>query len=578
MGKFKCIKNMRLRYIITFFVCFFMPFVVLLFYGCRFLINDDFYMMLIAEGEFGNNSQYLIFINLIIGYLLKCLYYIMPYVNWYVILQLVVIVVSFWIITIIIFKSFTFRYACVIKGIMFLTFEFLYYTEIQFNKTAAIACITGFLLVYYATKEHKNKYLLYIIGMVFIFIGGMYREGVFKQTALFAVGLIAWSVIDVIYNNKSDGLKIKMKNVLHSLFEIRGYIICFICSFLVIYFFTRVNTYIYSNGEFKEYKEYRVDVTRITDYHMPDWKLAKEDYLSKGITEEEYIFVTNFLFADTEVFDVEKLQKLSDLGNDIEKSDYFFEDLRNVLKDTFSSDSLKLYYIIVVFVGLVFIMMSDKNESIKIIIQLLIFFLCIFYYCLIGRTREYIEIGMALAAFITIIVAAGQCKIYKIQKKNEIYLIILSIFILISGFKYNCVNYENMKALEVANAHFKELYEYMGENYDNFYMLSTNATTYEYVSFSLLKRDLNLYTDNRYRLGDWMVKTPFTECVLEKYQINNPIKSLIDKNNVYLVCNGNVTTQEIFQKYFIEEYDVFTEYETVKEFGELKVIKFKVIS
>ena len=45
--------------------------------------NDDTIMNMIAAGAYGESSQYLIYNNIIFGYILKVLYTIIPGINWY---------------------------------------------------------------------------------------------------------------------------------------------------------------------------------------------------------------------------------------------------------------------------------------------------------------------------------------------------------------------------------------------------------------------------------------------------------------------------------------------------------------
>ncbi|MBR4831016.1 MAG: hypothetical protein IKZ97_00145, partial [Butyrivibrio sp.] len=51
--------------------------------------NDDTIMNLIAAGACGESSQYLIYNNIILGYLFKILYITIPGVNWYLWIYLI---------------------------------------------------------------------------------------------------------------------------------------------------------------------------------------------------------------------------------------------------------------------------------------------------------------------------------------------------------------------------------------------------------------------------------------------------------------------------------------------------------
>lgn len=577
-------KNMQIKYLITYIICFLLPFFVLLIYKCEFLINDDFYMMLIARGDFGNKSQYLIFINILIGYILKGFYYLVPDVNWYVLLQLGIIIVCFWIITAFIYESFEWKNACLIKLIMFVCFEFSYYTELQFNKTAGVACVTGFLLIYRASQKQKYKALFYVLGVLLLVAGGAYREGVFKQTALFGVGLVVWEMFDAIIDNHEKKKMCIIKQMWLKLVKLRGYIICALLSAVIIYALTFVNNYIYMNGEFSDYKQFRAGVTAVTDYYIPEWSLSKDEYLAKGISREEYIFVKNYLLSDPEVFDYDKFEAIAGMGELLNKGKVFSHEIKNTIKNTFTGSSMKIYYVVILIIGLIGIIIGRGRTKIKVLFQMLIFIGCIFFYCFIGRTRVYIEIGMSLAAFVTIIEAVAQDEIKNDFKKKVMHIVIIiisTIFILYNGVKFNQDNYVYRKVISSKYAYIRDLYSYMKDNKQNFYLLSTNASTYEYYCFSLFFKNGAEFTPNRYRLGDWMVRTPFTEQVLEQYEINNPIKSLIDKDNIYLVCDDIVSQYEgsmpeAFCDYFLAEYNIETDYEIVKEIGELQIVKFSV--
>ena len=51
-------------------------------FGVRYEVNDDATLCNIAAGAYGEDSQYLVYINILIGYFLKPFYWVLPGVNW----------------------------------------------------------------------------------------------------------------------------------------------------------------------------------------------------------------------------------------------------------------------------------------------------------------------------------------------------------------------------------------------------------------------------------------------------------------------------------------------------------------
>ena len=57
-----------------------------LFFGMRYEVNDDAIISNIAAGAYGPGSQYLVYVNILLGFLLKPFYAMFPSLNWFVVL------------------------------------------------------------------------------------------------------------------------------------------------------------------------------------------------------------------------------------------------------------------------------------------------------------------------------------------------------------------------------------------------------------------------------------------------------------------------------------------------------------
>lgn len=549
--------------------------ITLILLRCDYAANDDFYMMLIASGEYGSDSQYLIFINIIIGYFLKMLYSIVPTFNWYVAVQLGSVIICFWILSFYILKNFEWIPACIIKTIMFLCFEIPFYTSIQFSQTAVVLCATGYVLLYYGC--HAKRKSVTIIAVIILLFGGLYREGLYKLTTVLAVGMGFWGLFTIV--REKSYLKIK-QIIFQWIKSERSYILISALVYLTIYGLTVYNTTCYyDSNDFKAYKEYRADISNITDYKMASWNMLHDKYIEAGISQEEYVLLDNYILADFDVFDHTELQKIIDIKTFVDNKETFWANFVNILKSTFFITDWNFGYLIVIGSAIFFtIMVGNRYGRFKLLIQFAIFIGIILFFCYIGRTREYIEIGLAFSTFMSFVLAIqGEWEYRKTKSRN----LIITLFIL--GTLIGATKNINEKQIEINN--FKQLYEadvealysYMRANENNFYMLNTNDTSYEFFGFPMNYIKGNQFCANRYRLGDWMVNTPFTNKILKEYGIRNPIESMITKENVFFVCRDDNMLNELCSYYSVE-YQKAVVYDIVEQIGGYQVVKFTEVN
>ena len=56
-------------------------------FGVRYEVNDDAILSNIAAGAYGRDTQYLVYINILIGWFLKPFFTLLPGLNWLYLLQ-----------------------------------------------------------------------------------------------------------------------------------------------------------------------------------------------------------------------------------------------------------------------------------------------------------------------------------------------------------------------------------------------------------------------------------------------------------------------------------------------------------
>ena len=136
----------------------------------KFEDNDDIVMLLFASGQYTGTPEFrLVFINSIFGYLIKLLYTITTKIEWYSVLFSLIHILS---IAVILWKLINANSTILWKFvfvIFVLAIEARLITQFQFTTTAAIASLSGLILL--SNNERKN----WIYGIILFCIGTLIR-------------------------------------------------------------------------------------------------------------------------------------------------------------------------------------------------------------------------------------------------------------------------------------------------------------------------------------------------------------------------------------------------------------------
>ncbi len=167
--------------------------------GSRFGANDDFGMSQIANGGYtGKPSEYLLFINIILGHVLKLCYQLIPGIQWYPLLQVVSMSIAFAVFM----RSvvFTLRTAIpqerTLRGMYSLTLFFVVFTQfivwvysINFSTTAYFCSILGLLSLLLSLRAGQTS--IAIIPIFVCLLGYLWRShAFFSVVPIFSIILV----------------------------------------------------------------------------------------------------------------------------------------------------------------------------------------------------------------------------------------------------------------------------------------------------------------------------------------------------------------------------------------------------
>ena len=512
--------------------------------------GDDFGLGVIASGQYGIDSTYLIFSNQILGLFLKIWYFFIPIVNWYIVFQYILVIACYSVIAVFIEKKYG---AIVASSINALLWVFVIYNQIrfiQFTRTAYVVSIVGLILIFEGCKE--NKKLCIISGYLLSFFGYFYRADCFW------VGLLYISLYTFVYmlSNRSFYKRI----LLHGLIII-----------VAVFCFSLIDKEIYSQSEgWAEYKTYNAARGKILDYGKLDYNLNQEQYESIGFSPNDIATLSQWILNDTEKFTPEKLDFIKKLiGPKIITIEGIAKNIGSFCLNKKTDIWLWIFVL-----GSVFLFYRRKW-----LLAISIFFLTValfIYLYFIGRALPRIEFGIWFDSLIIMALAVyheGGLRYNKkgtasedlaIRNKCKIGYVIIGLCILINAMQ--------MKGTDIYSNSSLGILKYLSTK-DNVYILDIltfNGACFGYKPYLSVDED---YMGNYMFSGGWESGSPLIAKKMNELGLDNPIKDLLYKDNVYYVVNRDINSLIIFLQ---ENYEEGCTVEVVEQIGSCYVLKFDV--
>ena len=118
-------------------------------------VNDDAGMNMAAAGAYGCYSQYLVYINVVLGYLFKLLYFIFPGINCYLWFYLIADLVATTMICVSVSDKLSLKHSVVLTVFINLALADEFYIHIHYSKSAVLYVVAACL--YFAMLLRKDE-------------------------------------------------------------------------------------------------------------------------------------------------------------------------------------------------------------------------------------------------------------------------------------------------------------------------------------------------------------------------------------------------------------------------------------
>ena len=514
-----------------------------------FETNDDREICNILSNVYGTGQrEYIVFINIIIGYCLRFFYILIPSINWYVIISLLLNFFSLVLITYCIYKKTDLYLGSLINVAILIIFYQESYVSFQFTKNAFLYLTAGLLVIVSAYQDWKQQKVFLAIGSIFMIVGSLFRFQCFEGIAPFIV-LICLAEFFVIGKRKWSSFVPLFTTLIVTIIVILG------CRGLQLYKYE-------NNPKWNYYRTYNEKRAELTDYNTFPYEEYEDELKGAGISLEDYDLLLKWTYADPEVYSLETINKLVEIKNShlTNKSFFNITSFVEFISDVVDNCQEYIYLYVIAVLGFLVIILDIRKTYISAIFLGGIFAEWYIYAWLeriVFRTLYgSILIGSIFALYY--ILSTSDTNLYYEFRQNVAHklqrnMFLLSLFILILCGIPQSITMLSNKVYYEENTEYDDLLKEITQNKDSIYLIDRPTLTNIENGYSPYKVVPKGSYENVCILGGWIYPTPQNNTALESFSIKNPMKALATKkSNIYLVDG---VSPELKKEYLSHHYE-----------------------
>ena len=538
-------KNGRLRLLAALLVNAALLLVLLCCFTPRFETNDDVLMSKFVDGQMGEKSAFIPFINIVQGFFLKLLYTIGGEgMNWYSVSIYALMLAAFTVMTWVLLMRFRPLGAWSMAAVILMTVGLNSYLYPCFSKTCAVAAAGGLCLMLYAMGDglEKPKRLPLMLGLVIAVLGYLWRyEEFFAVAALMApVGLVV--LLELPGKRPGEGVK---KRLLQSWRYARPFLLLLVIV-LSLYGFDRL---MWNQGDYRDFTQFNRNRHLLMDYDsIPDYEQMQPVYDSLDMDENAVYFLKNWSFYDTEKFSLEKIKAVLDARNSVvpdpspgECLGVFLDKAIPGLAGTLAGMGFALMLMLWLacgrhrwqdwlglgisfgFFGLIYLLMIYQNRYLA----------------------NRVDMGLLLALMLTMSFLMDDRKLME----DKLFCALLMALALAVGLYTNRNVCKRSDQYDVEDKSAKKAaIEQILADEEHLYLCKVWSIDHEL--YTPLETAPAGFADRIVLLGGWSLYHPSIEHVLEAYDIQNPYPDMIGNAQVRLIDNDVERTLAYLRKYY----------------------------
>ena len=523
----------------------------------RYGALDDYFMSTVLTGAYGSEfDPHLAFVNGVLAYCLKPLYYLFPSVGWFYIFEMTSIFGTFTLFSYCLIRQLGFRLG-VPLAVLLSSVAIEFYASVSFTICAPLLAASGAILFVKGSIRKKSLWLM--AGSVLLVLGAMLRFQMFLLVIPFLGALLFWA---------------------HFPFKVvpKKSLIALVLCGLAIYGVNTFDENLYNDPEYKYYKNYQYKRSFFGDGAHYDKEAISDELEERGMIPLDFKLLCAWNFYDTQVFSADSLDAIIKIANRnvyVENKQRLPAAVAMGISNAFTRNMAWCWC----FICILILLFTGKKSRMYPWGSLVLVVASYMYLLQLNRLVSHVEMGIWLyAAVMGIPLLQKDNTVAGVSSKISSRLpIIVSLFALVflAGTILSLPKEDRNRAVFAVpemSKDWREFLEYANKNIGDVYLLSF----YQYKDLGLVKNAPYEAAkpsswQNIIPIGYWNINLPGMKRELEKRGVENPLRDIV-KDNVYTIEMGN---SPIYQLFYKIHYHKNLSVDTVQTFGDLMILKYR---
>ena len=538
-------KNGRLRLLAAFLVNAGLLLVLLCCFTPRFETNDDVLMSKFVDGQMGEKSAFIPFINIVLGFFLKLLYTIGGEgLNWYSISMYALILAAFTAMTWVLLMRFRPLGAWSMAAVILLTVGLNSYLYPCFSKTCAVAAAGGLCLMLYAMGDglEKPKRLPLMLGLAMAVLGYLWRvEEFFGVAVLLApVGLVV--LLELLRKTRDEKPGQRLGRVWR-------YVRPFLLLLLLVLLLFGLDRFLWTRGDFAYFTEYSDTRSILVDYStLPDYEQMQPVYDSLDMNENAVYFLKNWSFYDTEKFSLEKIKAVLAARDSVVPNPSPGECLGVFLDKAIPGLAGTLAGLGFALMLMLWLACGRHRWQDWLGLGLSFGFFWMIYLLMIYQNR-YLANRMDMGLLLALMLAMSFLMDDRKLMEDKLFCALLIALALAVGLYTNrnvckCSDQYDVEDKSAKKAAIEQILA------DEEHLYLCKVWSIDHELYTPLETAPAGFADRIVLLGGWSLYHPSIEHVLEAYDIQNPYPDMIGNAQVRLIDNDVERTLAYLRAYY----------------------------
>ncbi|HBN57099.1 MAG TPA: hypothetical protein DD414_10015 [Lachnospiraceae bacterium] len=517
--------------------------------------NDEFSLAAIASGAYGEPSWYFIYLHSGFGWILKAFYTLAPGVNCYTFVMYGMIFLSLTAIGFVwIGRG---KKTGAIMAVM-LTLACLQplYVELQYTKTAAVAAVAGYALLFAGGRRPKS--IRTAAGICFLLMGSWIRFQAFGMVSILAFGM--W-----LFKGYGAWRKKEWK-----VFFVQDCLPCLAAFALVFGSMAAENLLVYTpDSPQAHYREYDRARQQLLDYGVPEWDEYEADYEAIGLTRTDCINLQNWLISDYDRYTADTFRAIVDFRKDRPFQWEYLLDYLMIL----AKKPLFLLSVLMAAVWLFPLSNVRKRKNGFPVSYPFLALLCVYlYFISIYRVLPIVVTACLISCLVFVWTAAEDEIASKWEDKLKGKRLFGTAFAGVALTAGLCVRmlaaplFEPPVQSSASAVAFRTLYDTISKDKKIYYAFDPLTNNGMELGYSVFEKIPEEYLTNIFSLGGWETESPQVVSNLEHYGERSLLTSLYKSDRAVLISN---TLMEHIMLHLQDTYDgIFITYSKVNQIGD----------